>query len=99
MFANIDNRDRVVAINENDMSGNTGWVKINNAVEEPITEEHGVPLYKLENNKAVARTTSEINQDISEIEPERSTDPLDEIRYDIEMNAEAIAELGELIGG
>ena len=54
MYVFVDDRDRITAYNPNNMSGNTGWKHVREKIGEPITEEHGVPLYKYQDGHAVA---------------------------------------------
>lgn len=35
--------------------------------DEPLTEEHGIPVYKYENGKCIHRTAQEIAEDIADI--------------------------------
>ncbi len=74
----VDGSDRITAYNPNKMTGNTGWLKVSETIGEPITEEHGVPIYKYSNGHAVSRTAAEIEADIPEETPEEPT-RLDEI--------------------
>lgn len=67
MFVIIDGVGRIIASNQSNLSGNTGWVELNGEVTEPIEDGHGVPLYKLENGHIVLRTEAEIAADVAEM--------------------------------
>lgn len=67
MYVYVDESNRVTAFNPNDLSGNTGWIEAEGESMEPIEDEHGVPLYKLENGHIVARTEAEIAADVAEM--------------------------------
>ena len=64
MFISIDDYGRINAYNPNDLSGNTGWVETEETIEEPLFEEHGVPIYKYVDGAVVHRTQEEIDADI-----------------------------------
>lgn len=66
------NDQKIVAINPNDMSGNTGWLTTEDPIAEPITEEHGVPIYKFVNGHVANRTPEEIAADIPVDDPQPS---------------------------
>lgn len=68
MFVCYDEKLRINAYNEeNDLSGNTGWGYTNDSISEPLTEEHGVAIYKYVNGNVMNRTQEEIDADIAEI--------------------------------
>ncbi len=70
MYVSVDDAGRINGTNPNDMSGNTGWYSISNTIGDNITEEHGVPIYKYSNGKAVKRTKAEIAADIPDDTPQ-----------------------------
>lgn len=69
MYVYVDEMGCIIAFNPNNMSGNTGWEEVQEIIGEPITEEHGVPIYKVQNGHAVGRTAEEIEADIPAPEP------------------------------
>lgn len=69
MYVYVDEMGRITAYNPNDMSGNTGWEEVQETIGDPITEEHGVPIYKYQSGHAVSRTAEEIAADIPAPEP------------------------------
>lgn len=98
MYVYIDARSRITAFNPNEMSGNTGWLEVPEIVMEPITEEHGVPIYKYKNGHCVARTAEEITADIpAPVDPEPTE--LDIIRQRLDEQDDALIELAALIDG
>ena len=67
-----DDRGCIMGINNNDMTGNTGWQqedKVTLTVDDRLTDEKGAALYKLVKGKAVERTEEERMADWPE-EPE-----------------------------
>ena len=105
MFVFVDGSDRITAYNANDMSGNTGWFEVPETIGEPITEEHGVPIYKYRNGHVVSRSRAEIEADIPEpVPPEPSEIEVLRARIagqqtQLDEQADALIELAELIGG
>ena len=59
MYVYVDDKSRITAYNPNDMTGNTGWEEVQETIGDPITEEHGVPIYKYRNGHVVSRTAAE----------------------------------------
>jgi hypothetical protein len=55
----LRNDDVIDGFNSNDLSGNTGWTYIGGDMPDEVSDENGVPLWKLENGVIVARTQSE----------------------------------------
>ena len=98
MYVYVDEQNRITDYNQNDMSGNDGWKEINEIIGEPITEEHGVALYRYSRKHAVARTAAEIAGDIPEPLPPEPTQ-LDLIQQQLDEQADALIELAELIVG
>jgi len=76
MYAYVDD-GRIFALNENDMSGNTGWEEIETGltVNDPLTDNHGAALYKVVNGASVERTQEEREADWPEPEPRVPTIP------------------------
>lgn len=98
MYVFVDDRGRITAWNPNNLSGNTGWYKVKEKIGDPITEEHGVPLYKYQDGHAVSRTAEEIAADIPAPEdPEPSE--MDIIKQRLDEQDDALIELAALIGG
>lgn len=62
MWYCINDKNHVVGSNPNDMTGNTGWVKLDCAITD-FANADGVPIYKVVDGKAVKRTSSEIQAD------------------------------------
>lgn len=68
----VDDANRIVGMNINNLTGNTGWQlmpeNLTGKTEEEIfnylTEEHGIPLYKIQDGTMVCRTDEEIKADI-----------------------------------
>lgn len=105
MYVYVDEKKRITAWNPNNMRGNTGWYKVRENIGEPITEEHGIPIYKYSNGHAVSRTAAEIAADIPAPEPPVPSE-LDQLREQVanqqqQLNeqADALIELADLIGG
>ena len=98
MYVFVDDRDRITAWNPNSMSGNTGWYKVKENIGEPITEEHGVPIYKYQHGHAVSRTAEEIAADIPAPEPYKPTE-MEIIKQRLDEQDDALIELASLIGG
>lgn len=105
MFVYVDGSNRITAYNHNDMSGNTGWYEVQETIGEPITEEHGVPIYKYRNGHVVSRSRAEIEADIPEPVPpepsemEQLRQQLAEQQVLINEQADALIELADLIVG
>jgi hypothetical protein len=97
-YVNIDDRERIIGWNPNNLSGNSDWARVPEKIRDPITEEHGVPIYKYQNGHAVARTAEEINADIPAPVPP-TPDRLDVIEQRLDEQDDALIELAALIGG
>lgn len=105
MFVYVDGSNRITAYNPNDMSGNTGWYEVQETIGEPITEEHGVPIYKYRNGHVVSRSKAEIDADIPEPTPPVPSE-MDQVKQQlaeqqvlINEQADALIELADLIVG
>lgn len=105
MYVYVDEASRITAFNPNDMSGNTGWEEVQETIGEPITEEHGVPIYKYRKGHVVSRTAAEIAADIPAPEPP-AVPEIEQLRQQVALQqtqldeqADALIELAELIGG
>lgn len=105
MYVFVDGSGRITAFNPNDMSGNTDWYEVQETIGEPITEEHGVPIYKYVNGHVVSRSKAEIDEDIPEPVPpevpeiEQLKQQLAEQQVQINEQADALIELADLIVG
>ena len=105
MYVYIDEAARITAYNHNDMTGNTGWHEVPEIIGEPITEEHGVPIYKYRNGHVVPRMAAEIAADIPPPEPpdvpeiERLRQQVTAQQAQLDEQADALIELAELIVG
>lgn len=105
MYVFVDGSNRITAYNPNDMSGNTGWYEVQETIGEPITEEHGVPIYKYRNGHVVSRSRAEIEADIPEPVPpevpeiEQLRQQIAEHQVLINEQADALIELADLIVG
>ncbi|MBQ0166871.1 MAG: hypothetical protein KBT02_07195 [Treponema sp.] len=103
MFVYVDGEKRITAFNPNDMSGNSGWEEVPETIGEPITEEHGVPIYKYQNGHVVSRSRQEIEEDIPEPVPpvpsdlERLQQQVAEQQTQLDEQADALIELAGLI--
>ena len=105
MYVYVDEASRITAYNPNDMSGNTGWEEVQETIGEPITEEHGVPIYKYRNGHVVSRSAGEIAADIPAPEPP-AVPEIEQLRQQVALQqaqldeqADALIELAELITG
>lgn len=98
MYVFVDGSNRITAYNPNDMSGNTGWYKVPEIIGEPITEEHGIPIYKYQNGHVVSRTAEEIEHDMPQPDIPVPSE-LDIIKLRLDEQADALIELAGLIGG
>lgn len=56
---------RLLALNENDMTGNSGWEPVATALkpEDRLTDEHGAALYKIVGGSVQERTQEEREAD------------------------------------
>ena len=105
MFVYVDGQNRITAYNPNDMSGNTGWYQVPETIGDPITEEHGVPIYKYRDGHVVSRSRAEIEADIPEPVPVEPSEievlrmQIAEQQEQLAEQADALIELAELIGG
>lgn len=100
MYVYVDEKSRITAFNENDMSGNTDWKEINETIGDPITEEHGVPIYRYSRKHAVSRTAQEIADDVAALpDPEPEPTPIELLQQQLDEQADALIELAGLIGG
>ena len=93
----LDDRDCIMAVNPNDMTGNTGWQQADDVgltVDDQLTDDHGAALYKLVKGKAVERSEEERKADWPDDPPAEptTTERLDEIEA-------AMIELAGMIGG
>jgi hypothetical protein len=86
MFVYIDERNRIMAYNPNDMSGNTGWEEVKEDVADPIFNDDGVPLYKYSKGRAVSRTSKEIAADTPKPEVVTPTE-IEQLRADVDYIA------------
>ena len=100
MYAYVD-AGRIFALNENDMSGNTGWEEIetNLTVNDPLTDDHGAALYKVVDGASVERTQEEREADWPTPEPPVPTIPerVSTLEVENEMLTECILEMSEII--
>lgn len=86
MFVYIEGNQKITAYcPDGGISENEYWKFTKSEITEPITEEHGVPIYKLEDGEVVQRTAEEIKADIEAI-PEPTPEPTVEERI-AELNA------------
>ena len=105
MFVYVDGQNRITAYNPNDMSGNPGWHQVQETIGDPITEEHGVPIYKYRDGHVVSRSRAEIEEDIPEPVPVEPSEievlrmQVEEQQVQLTEQADALIELAELIGG
>ena len=105
MFVYVDGSNRITAYNPNDMSGNDGWYEVQETIGEPITEEHGVPIYKYRKGHVVSRSKAEIDEDIPEPVPPEVPE-IEQLRQQVafqqiqlDEQADALIELAGLTGG
>lgn len=86
IYAMTDAEGRIIALNPNNMEGNTGWVATTDTalsehtgiayadMFDQLTESHGIPLYKMVDGYAENRTQEEIAADIAALpSPEENT--------------------------
>ncbi len=105
MYVYVDGSGRITAYNPNDMGGNDGWYQVQETIGEPITEEHGIPIYKYVNGHVVSRTAEEIAADIPDPVPPVPSDiellrqQVLEQQVQIDEQADALIELAALIDG
>lgn len=105
MYVYVDGSGRITAYNPNDMGGNDGWYQVQETIGEPITEEHGIPIYKYVNGHVVSRTAEEIAADIPDPVPPVPSDiellrqQVLEQQVQIDEQADALIELADLIVG
>ena len=97
MWIYVDYANCVISANENDMSGNTGWVHADCEVPEILFDERGIPMFLYLGGKIIPRDRGEMDADYVEPEPKLSTeervDALETTTDDI------ILMMAELIGG
>lgn len=105
MYVYVDDKSRITAYNPNDMTGNTGWEKVQETIGDPITEEHGVPIYKYRKGHVVSRTAAEIAADIPAPTPPEVPE-IEQLRRQVaaqqtqlDEQADALIELAGLIDG
>ena len=72
------NNNLVIATNQNNMTGNTGWVECNSEIAEPLFDEYGVPMYAYEDGVIRERTAEERAAD----RPLQTLNPSDAERLD-----------------
>lgn len=66
MFVYVESNSAITAFCENGgISENEHWKSTRSSISEPITEEHGVPIYKLVEGAVKNRTAAEIAADIA----------------------------------
>lgn len=100
----LDERDCIMAVNPNDMTGNTGWQQADDvglAVDDRLTDDHGAALYKLVNGEAVERSQQEREADWPD-DPEPTPSVPEQIAALQEQNdmlTECILEMSEIIYG
>ena len=63
MYIHIDDNGRIDAFNINDMSGNSGWVSVEEPIAEPLHNTDGVALYKYTDGHVGIRTEADIAAD------------------------------------
>lgn len=65
MFAFVDNDGRLFALNDGDMTGNSGWQQVNTTLTpaDRLTDDHGAALYKVVNGTVQERTKQEREAD------------------------------------
>ena len=80
VYIKIDTANRIISVNSSAfLQDTTGWIGIDegngdryhhaqgNYFDKPLLEDHGIPVYKLENGLAVERTQAEIDADIASL--------------------------------
>lgn len=95
MYIYTDSTNNIIAMNPNDMGGNTGWEpmpenltgRTERELFNRLTEEHGIPLYKVEGG-VVERTAEEIEADIAALPPA----PADPVQAQIDQLTIALLE-------
>lgn len=85
----IDGDGRIVGLNPHDLSGNTGWLTTADVISEPLTETHGIPLYKYVDGHVAARTQEEIDTDIAAL-PSSTAPNLEQRVTDCEADIDQI---------
>ena len=72
MFVYVESNSAITAFCEDGgITENEHWKSARSAISEPLTEEHGVPIYKLMDGVVTDRTEEEIQADIAAVpEPE-----------------------------
>ena len=85
-----DGEGRIGASNPNNMTGNTGWSEYEDApfgVEDSLTDENGVALYKLEDGEIKERLQEEREADIPKPQPPQPSynDRLESIEQSVNL--------------
>lgn len=62
-WIHVDDAGRVLATNPHNMAGNTGWNPFDGSAPGILYDDKGVPLYKLDGGKLIARTEEERTAD------------------------------------
>ncbi|MDD6076824.1 MAG: hypothetical protein PUB80_00145 [Clostridiales bacterium] len=97
MWIYVDHANCVIGANENDMSGNTGWVRADCDVPEILFDERGIPMFRHIDGEIIPRERWEMDADDvpPEITPttDQRVDALETTTDDI------ILMMAELIGG
>ena len=97
MWVCTDSNRNVIGLNENSMSGNSGWQQLDNCLltlEMDIFDQHDCPLYKLDGDVVLRRTQEERQADWPEQpQPVNAAARIAELEAQVEQMRETINAL------
>lgn len=102
-----DDDGRLLGMNPNDMTGNTGWQEAVDAsllgddpMSKPITDARGIAIFSVADGIVAARTQEEIDADYNPPEPQPTPDErMTTLEKQSEMLTECILEMSEIVYG
>ena len=67
MWIYVDPANRIQGANKSDMSGNTGWERVDCAVPDTLFDGRSIPMYRLSGAAIIQRTAAEMDADYEDL--------------------------------
>lgn len=110
VYALKDDKNRIIAVNSSAFLGDiTGWIKIDEGVGDrymhaqgnylpgPVTDERGIPRYKLAEGNVVERAQEEMDADYTPTEDVKTNAELQAENALLRAQIQSLADRGEFI--
>lgn len=100
-----DGENRLLGMNPNNMTGNTGWIEAvdasilgENPMSAQLSDSRGIAKYTAAGGVVTARTQEEMDADYIEPETRKSdSERLDDVEAQVAMHTECILEMSEAV--